>query len=1149
MHRTRSRAARIGLIAFEVVGVLIAVAAASAGLLYWRLQSGPLPLTFFEQSAEFAASRALPRGYSVDIRSMAIARGASAGEYDLTLRKLIISNDKGAAISELSALDFQFFASDLFVGALGPRRVFAEDGVFELERGMLPERRESAAKEKAPLRAFMRSKFLRTAFSSAEIRNARIAYKDPASGRSWVANKASARIDKSAGGLVGRAEGFFDIDGEPASLKVLVDYADDADTFNTTIDVVGAPIGDLLEIARGRSFALLSAPVTGRATFAISQSAKIVSSQIDARIGAGELTVGEKRVPLDYADFHAAFDPAQNLFKIARIEFSADGSHGVLAGDVDIEISKKTKKPSAMRFELQGEEITLDTEGFLPQPLDVNSLQLAGSYDFQSRRFAADSVSADLLGVTIAGGFEFAPGPKSEEAQRASPSVKVQLGVEGVLHREQILAGWPTALGLGARDFITERLPEGRAENVVFKLDMPAGSLKPGEPMPDEAMELSFDVLDATVIYGEGMTPLTHASGTARLTGNRFLISSIQGKVGPVALGKGEIDFTALSPAGEPVFYRFGANGKASDILNILNEEPLAVLKDTGFDSSRFIGDVSVRMEIMRPNLREVAREDYAFAGRATFDDLTVTEIFNGADIDRAAGTLELKSQSMTVSANGELAGSPIKIDWDQAFNRKKGSSKFRVSGEMDTLAGDVLGMSQRGLVRGTVSYSAEAIGSLGAIDTLRATADLQRASLSVDALNFAKLVGEPAKLAIDLAFSKGAIEVRDFALTNDFGAETPVSETEASQPAGAALKKFSPIAIFGTARFGAHGYIENVNLPRVQLGEDSNFAVEASRADSGILELTLTGESIDLSRFIMSAVESGPRSDERGEFGWGVGAVLRGRVNKLHARGDSVYSDASLDLRRGAERMEALDFSARTADGKPLSVVLKETGSEQGPRQVVEARTDDIGALLSSVFDIRSIKGGEGVMEVLVSDKKNGEQGLKGKLEARGVRVVKAPLLARIFSAGSFNGLSDLLNGDGIALSEGSAKFDFSNGVIAIEDARATGPSVGITGQGRIAAGEGGEVSLTGAVAPAYQVNSLLGKAPLIGEILVNREGEGVVALSYSVSGPSDAPTVTVNPLSALAPGFLRRMFEDHEDVTPVEPAPATQESTPPTE
>ena len=38
--------------------------------------------------------------------------------------------------------------------------------------------------------------------------------------------------------------------------------------------------------------------------------------------------------------------------------------------------------------------------------------------------------------------------------------------------------------------------------------------------------------------------------------------------------------------------------------------------------------------------------------------------------------------------------------------------------------------------------------------------------------------------------------------------------------------------------------------------------------------------------------------------------------------------------------------------------------------------------------------------------------------------------------------------------------------------------------------------------------------------------EGGGLFAATYTVRGPIDAPTLTVNPLAALAPGFLRNLF-----------------------
>jgi hypothetical protein len=60
----------------------------------------------------------------------------------------------------------------------------------------------------------------------------------------------------------------------------------------------------------------------------------------------------------------------------------------------------------------------------------------------------------------------------------------------------------------------------------------------------------------------------------------------------------------------------------------------------------------------------------------------------------------------------------------------------------------------------------------------------------------------------------------------------------------------------------------------------------------------------------------------------------------------------------------------------------------------------------------------------------------------------------------------------------------------------------------------------------PAYSVNRILGKIPLLGPILTGGEGEGLLAVTYQMAGELDDPEVSVNPLSVLAPGFLRTLF-----------------------
>ncbi len=80
--------------------------------------------------------------------------------------------------------------------------------------------------------------------------------------------------------------------------------------------------------------------------------------------------------------------------------------------------------------------------------------------------------------------------------------------------------------------------------------------------------------------------------------------------------------------------------------------------------------------------------------------------------------------------------------------------------------------------------------------------------------------------------------------------------------------------------------------------------------------------------------------------------------------------------------------------------------------------------------------------------------------------------------------------------------------------------------------------MNLRGTLVPSYTLNSLLGNIPILGMLLTGGEGEGVFALTYRVRGSVESPTVSVNPLSVLAPGFLRRFVTAFEGGEPPIPA-----------
>jgi hypothetical protein len=60
---------------------------------------------------------------------------------------------------------------------------------------------------------------------------------------------------------------------------------------------------------------------------------------------------------------------------------------------------------------------------------------------------------------------------------------------------------------------------------------------------------------------------------------------------------------------------------------------------------------------------------------------------------------------------------------------------------------------------------------------------------------------------------------------------------------------------------------------------------------------------------------------------------------------------------------------------------------------------------------------------------------------------------------------------------------------------------------------------------------------------LLLGGEGQGLFAANYRVAGSAADPQVSVNPLSALTPGFLRRLLQPNFDIPPsVQESPGAQ-------
>jgi uncharacterized protein YhdP len=82
------------------------------------------------------------------------------------------------------------------------------------------------------------------------------------------------------------------------------------------------------------------------------------------------------------------------------------------------------------------------------------------------------------------------------------------------------------------------------------------------------------------------------------------------------------------------------------------------------------------------------------------------------------------------------------------------------------------------------------------------------------------------------------------------------------------------------------------------------------------------------------------------------------------------------------------------------------------------------------------------------------------------------------------------------------------------------------VTANGRFELGAQ-RLDMQGTIVPAYTLNSIIGNVPVLGSLLLGGDGQGLFAATYRATGSVTDPQISVNPLSALTPGFLRRLLQ----------------------
>jgi len=1098
-----TRVARIGVWAAEALGVIVAALLAALAFAAWRIQAGPMDLSWSTPAVKVMANMAANDDLVRHIERASLAAGEEKGGYRLDLYGVSIGEKNAEATAVLPHVRIEFYPADLIAGKFGPRRldiagarlriIRREDRKFKLDFGSPGEHRTRA------FQTLTGGAYFREAFERASLSDVSIAFVDERTDREWMGFGGKASIERQGKSYTAKLESDFSIGEHKASASFFAFYDVQADLIEAKMSLAEAPVGDLIAVFFNENADFFTSPLSGDAAIVLTGDGAVRSSKMDLSAGKGIAKIGGWSAGIERFSAIASFDPSLNKFFVENLAWDGEIGKGAFSGEITLLADDGSNHVRAVKFDLSAADAEIARNGFFESAWTIDKAHLAGQYVVPSKKLVVDALTAEFFGVKLNGAAAYS----ADDGK--SPHITAEIAIDGALSPEAILRFWPTGLASGAREFVDERLPKAKLSAVNARVDLAPGDIGEDGALPDGALTIAFRTDGATVFFAPEMTPITGVSGDGVLRGNSFSFSLEQGAAGKVQLVEGGVEIPVLAPKGEPAYFRFKAAGDAGDILSILDEKPLAVLAETNFKPEQFSGPVVATAEIMRPNLREAPPDAYRFKATADFKNLVVDEIIAESPLEGGSGRLELSTYRMSIKGAGRFADSPVDIEWRQKLRGGGDTTEILISGTANSATADAFRIPTRQFVRGDAPFTSRAVGDAASVRLFEFSADLKETALFSEAFGWTKPAGEPASASLSVSYADDGTHLDRLNIMGD------------------------DFEISGSADFSLQGAIEKFDLPAFRLGKKADLALSGARGEDGVLLVDVEGRRLDASEMIRTLLENGVQNGAPK-----TAFALEANIANVEMRGGAVYRDAALTFRRDADRIEHLDFAAKGAAGEPLSVDMK---AAAGADQLLEARSDDVGAMLAAIFGVTSVKGGAGWLNLSIGPD------IKGSLEAHDMRVIGAPLLAKIFAAGSLTGLVDLMNGEGIELKNAMARFSIEDDEVRILESRATGPSVGITAQGGFALDGARHIDVKGAVAPAYGVNSLLGKAPVIGDIFVNRKGEGLLALSYDVSGPTSEPRVTVNPLSAFTPGVFRRMFEgraaEEDDGTTEETSP----------
>ncbi|KPG00185.1 hypothetical protein IP86_07470 [Rhodopseudomonas sp. AAP120] len=802
----------------------------------------------------------------------------------------------------------------------------------------------------------------------------------------------------------------------------------------------------------------------------------------------GKLMAGAGTVTdYDTPDYPMAIDQAEFNFEWDANRRVLMAPFKIIAGANRITLLASLEPPNGnatdWRLGLSGGTIVLPgAEG--EAPLIFNRIAVRVRFDTDSRRILLTQADFSNGEISIAGsgGVDYSGEPR------------LKLGLAGTpMSVSALKRMWPILIVPEVREWVNERIEKGTVQSIDIAVNSPMKNLsRRGPPIPDEGLLVNIIGTGATIHPVDGLPSVRDADMRVRVTGRTASVAIAQANADTpsgrrVAVSDILFEVPDMAPKPSPSRVKFKLDAPVPAIAELLSSGRLSDVASVPIDPGSTKGSVTAQVMLGMPIQRELTKADTTYTVNADLNGFAADKMVMGQKLE--ANTLKLlaTNQGYQVKGDVKINGQPATLDYRKPAD---GDADVKLQSTLDDASRAKLGFDFGPAISGAMPVKlAGKMGDNEQDTKLGLDIDLTQMKFDNVLPGWTKLSGKPARATFNVVKKPQSTRFEDIQI----------------EGSGTLIK--------GSLEIDEDGDIINANFPVYSPSEGDKATLKAERGQDGVLKVVVRGDVFDGRGFIKSALsgtQPEPKSKTKSldfDLDLKLGAVAG-------YSGEALRSvDVKMVRRSGAFR--TFTFSGKLGRDTPVTADLR--GKNKG-REVIYLETNDAGAFFRFSDTYSKMYGGQLALALEPPTAEPREK--EGLINVRDFTVKGETALERA-AAGAPGGTSG-----GLAFSRLRAEFTRQNGQLTVRDGVVKGPTVGATIEGSIDY-PANQVRMSGTFVPMYGLNNMFGQIPIVGLFLGGGSNEGLIGVTYEVVGTPGQPVLRVNPISAMAPGVLRKIFE----------------------